>query len=570
MIDSNDSNGIDAYRQRLSQALGTAEYGTPSVEDTSLPPRLGPSGQGDPSDLNDPYSTPDQGDLPQLPSSVPDTVAQGQGPQTDDGSTQVDASPADPQAAPMAGQGSSQGAGPSAAPIGGGGSDYGASTPTLDAYMPTGLAPQAPTAPTAPLAATAPTAPLAARAAQAPTARSAADAPPSAPTIDGKDAAPGVGSANQASAGAAPATPDPAQGGPKNFDPTYNQDLLSTATTHGQIFAAMDPKSQTQYMDWWEKEHGAVNTRYAQLKKELGTRPDPNRDPTQREKFQTLMDFGMSLLKNSGRGQDPVRATGEALEEATGKQQGRQQAQTSAYDAKSAAIESSRQADQKDLGNYGQAVREDALITDAKTRTSIAIAKSMSPPKPGEPMTRLDQNNNQYQWNPAPTKDNPSAGAWDLSRDKQGKPIPAMSDQGPRGGARGGGSAAPHFRVDSDGSINVWNAKKGQFDPAINSATGRAMTAPQKTGDPGKDFQSMYGKVYNKQYDNADEATQIAQAFVDRTYGPNAIENQRDKRSSVTAPGEGPPASMLTEGKAQKFKDGSTWTLVNGVKKKLN
>jgi hypothetical protein len=266
-----------------------------------------------------------------------------------------------------------------------------------------------------------------------------------------------------------------------------------------------------------------------------------------------------------------VRATGEALQDATAKQQGRQQAQTSAYDAKAGAIEQSRQADQKGLGNYGQAVREDALITDAKTRTSIAIAKSMSPPKPGEPTTRLDQNDNQYQWHPAPTKDDPGAGAWDLSRDKQGNPIPAMSNQGPRGGVRGSsGSAVPHTRVDSDGGLTIYNAKTGQFDPAKNSATGQQIRAPQKSGDPGKDFQTMFGKVYNKQYDNADEATQIAQDWVDRLYGPKAIENQRSTRQSVTTNTGAPPIALLKEGKAQKFKDGSTWTLENGAAKKLN
>lgn len=551
MIDSNDSNGIDAYRQRLSQALDTAEYSQDpdrqgaapqSIDAQEQPSMQGAGPQVDDRDQDSPPLTPPSGQGPTI----------GPAPELD---------PASAQSAPMiAGQGAGQGAGPI-----GGGSDYGASTPTLDTYMPSavqGLAPTAPTAPMAPTAPTAATAPLAATAASAPSAPTAGQAP-QAPTIDGARA-PAVGDA----AGQAPAAPakDPAQTGPKGFAPKYDPAMLSAANTHGDIFAAMDPKSQTQYMDWWQKEHGAVDARYAQLKKELGTRPDPERDPTRREKFQTLMDFGMNLLKNSGRGQDPVRATGEALTEATANQRGRQQAQTNTYDAKSASIERSRQADQKDLGNYGQAVREDALITDARTRTSLALAKSMQPPKPGTPMTRLLSNDTQVQWNPAPTRENPQAGSWDLSRDAQGKPLPKMLEQGPRGGlARGSnGSSVPHTRIDSDGTLTIYNAKTGQFDPALNSATHQPIKAPQKTGDPGKDFLSMYGKVYNKQYDNADEANQIAQDYVDRNYGPGAIDRQRNSRAPTTSTGA-PPASMLKEGKAQKFKDGSTWTLRNGV-----
>lgn len=586
MIDGSQDNSLADYRARLAQALGLQPDqsdapsigGGPAVQDTALPPRLGPDHQDEPSDPDDPFSTPAQGQGPQLPTPEVAPLWAGQGPQTDDGGTEVQGGPgpADAQAAPVG----SGGQGPMLVPQGGGGgpSIDGSPTPTLDMAMPNpldrgtpGLAPQAPTAPNAPRA---PLAPTAARAPNAPTA-------PLAPTINGKKGATGPSAEmssdpSQVSPAAAHKNGEKLPDGrpgiqvhPDGFDPDDPSNYKKGAIAKLQkdnpdpkpsdIFDAMKPKTQSTYMDWWEKQHGDIEQRYSAMQQDLGTRPDPQRDPTKKEKFQMLMDFGISLLQHSGRNgpygtNNDVAGVGDALRDATDREQGRKQADTNRFDQQTAMIQGQKQNDLKDLGNYGQAVREDALITNANTRTDIARANAAKPPKtaPARAAERsYDSKGNMVVRDDDQTS--PTFGKWLPAAGPDGKPLGPQNIAGPRGGA---GKGPPARQAELDDLINN---KHVAPDDAINRVYGNGV----KSSDPTKTWNNVYS-VSRRNGSDADEAKTEADNAVNNVHGPDAMANARARSAAAQNPTGGggtPPANTLTKGKVTNYANGQAWTL---------
>lgn len=584
--DNTDSSNLSDYRARLSQALGLPPTqgtidGAPQNGQV-MPPRLGPANQDEPSDPDDPFSTPDQGAGPWIPPQDAAPPPQGEGPATNDGSIQQPGP--DDGAGPQVASLGSGGQGPVAVPQGGGSID-GSPTPTLDMAMPNpldrgtpGLAPQAPTAPTA---ARAPNAPTAARAPNAPTA-------PLAPTINGQ--------AGQAAGPSAEMSSDPSQVSPaaahKNgeklpdgrpgiqvhpdgFDPddpsNYKKGAIAKLQADNpnpkpsDVFDIMKPKTQTTYMDWWEKQHGDIEQRYAQMQQDLGTRPDPQRDPTKKEKFQMLMDFGISLLQHSGRNgpygtNNDVAGVGDALRDATDREQQRKQADTNRFDQQTNMIQANKQADLKDIGNYGNAVREEALIQNAKSRSQldatkeqIEIAKALKPPKPGQPVTRYDAKGNQYEWDPDSTNPNTgNKGVWQPSVTSSGKPLPTMQVTGPRGGSAKGPPAR-------EAEVNDLVSKGMSTSDAIDRVYPGA-----KSSDPTKTWSNIYSTA-RRQGETADDAKDEADRMTASVHGAGALDNARAKSTKTTLPTNSPPASMVPPNKIVTMQDGSKWRNVNGV-----
>lgn len=514
---------------------------------------------------------------------------QGAGPQIpDNGPPQMSPPPPDAvppdegQAAPtIDGQGASQGAGPSidqgpppaaqsslGAPQGGygyapGGIDT-APQSTLDQVMPNpvgagpGTAPNAPTAPEAP---NAPDAPLAPRAKRAPNA-------PNAPTLDGggRAATPidDGGAANVAPAAAhtnGETTPDGKKGidvHPPGFNPAdpsnYKKGAIAAlqASTPdpkpSDVFDAMKPKVQSKYMDWWEQQHGEIDQRYDQLQQQLGQRPDPNRDPTRKEQFQTLMDFGISLLQHSGRnggayGNDGngVAATGDALRTALDNQKQRQQTDTNNYDAQTAKIQAAKQADLKDIGNYGQATREDASINLDMTRQAVAEMSALKAPKTSQPTTRQLSDGTQVDYDPD-TK------TWNPSVDKNGKPIGKVME-----GSTGKGGSLKQSAVVQQ--VNDMVAHGVSYETALNTVY---------HVKPGMDPRKTYQAVYNterKAGAEPDDARQTAQSTTDQLHGVGAIQRAAAHDSQTMIPTNAPPVNTLQAGKVTKYANGQSWTL---------
>jgi hypothetical protein len=441
-------------------------------------------------------------------------------------------------AAPAGGAGPMIAPGPSAQPQGAGPAVEAPSAPDAPMIAPVGQAPQAPNAP---------------QAAQAPQARQAAmarGAPQAtqAPTIDGAPTNPvpaglpfgpgapplSMGGATSPSSGAQPdPTNKPAaahvikgkkteDGKPlvniqppdHDADTDFDKKKLADVHTPADLVDALKPGARTRYMDWWEQQHGDINARYDQMRAELGARPDPNREPTRQEKFTELMNFGLQLMQNARRGADPVAAAGQSVQQAFGAQKAKQQAQTEDYDTKVAGIEGQRQTQLKDLGNYGQAVREDSLIKNQDVQTANAYASMLKPPKTGQPITRVTPDGTQLQYNQ-------DSGAWDVSLTSDGKPVKLDPNTGPRGGQKG----AP--------------ARMQEFNQLINEQhmdPNRALAAVYGTGgykpdDPQKTYNSIY-LAAKRQYEPEEDAKAEAERMTAVVHG----DNWRGKMASRNAP----------------------------------
>jgi hypothetical protein len=576
-VQGDGGDPIAAYRRYLE--ANTGERAAAKLDTTSLPPRMGPPDQDEGRDPDDVFSTPNQGGMPDVPGGPQIApTAQGQGPQTDDGAIAAPGGEAGGAAPPMqagpamapAGQ---QGAGPDIAPVaptasmmpqqgagigGGGGDDV--STPTIDAMAPSSLngpqnelAPDAPQAPQAKKAKRVKDAPNVAQAPQAPQAPTIDGAPPAAGADDGLSSDPGQ--ATPASDHVIPGakTPDgkplinihPPGHDPSDFDP----DKLKDVHTAADLFDALSVAKQSQYMNWWEKQHGDIDDRYNALQADLGQRPDPNRDPTKTEKFTELMNFGLHLLANNKRGSDPIANMGEAALAAQGTQQAKQQAQTSDFDARSAAITKARQADQKDLGTYGQAVREDAINQNTQTRTAIAAANAMKPPKPNQPTTRVLKDGTQVDYDPA-------SGTWNPSVDASGKPLGPMNPQGPRGGASSAGGSK---QVEA---LDALEARGYSTADATNM-----VFHVKPSGDAFHDYVSIMNKntPAGATSEEKAEAAQTAEDAVNHMYGPNALAEARQHRNAVISGPKGAAPPPPPPGKIGVDAQGNRWKNVNGV-----
>jgi hypothetical protein len=429
---------------------------------------------------------------------------------------------AGPSIAPVV-AGPGQGAGPSiaapappaaaqAAPaIGIGGGAPEVSTPTLDRAMPNPLQTEAPEAPDVDQA------PQAKKATKAERARAARQAD-QAPTIAGNTGAPQpqqpssgsdiTGDAGQATpasghvvAGSKTKDGRPMVGvfPPDHSPDDFDQDKLKDAHTTADVFDALSTSKQNSYMKWWEQQHGSIDTRYNSMLADLGQRPDPNRDPTTKEKFTELMQFGLSLLQNARPGQSATAAIGASAQSTLAGQKAIQRQQTSDYDARVAAIQNQRNKEQADIGNAGNAVREDAMIQAANVRT----ANALKPPRPAPTRTAertFDKQGNMSVRDDDPTS--PTFGKWMPALGPDGKPLGPQNVTGPRGGST---AKSPARMAEMDDLI-----KRGvDANEALNRVYGNGAT---KQLDPQKTYSSIYQKARGlgeTQEDAAGEAEQV-------------------------------------------------------------
>lgn len=489
-----------------------------------------------------------QGEGPWVPPTGETPPDIGAGPDTDPdvGGPAPQAGPAGPQAAPQA----APQTGDIAPPAGGGGQSM---TPSLDSVMPNPL--QQGEAPQADIAARAPKATKAAKAQGAKNAPQAAQAP----SIDGQVAgAPDLGDASKMT----PASGHVIKGaktkdgkpmvqvipdGIKDSDFGKGAVKLEDVHTPEHLIDSLTVPKQNIFMDWWEQQHGAINDRYDSLRADLGQRPDPNRDPTRKEKFVALMHFGLHLMQNAKRGNDPMAAVGQSAEEALAGQKQHQVAQTEDYDSRVAGIEGQRQTQLKNIGNYGQAVREDALIQNANVRTEIARLNAGKAPKTGQPTTRILSDGTQVDYDP-------DSKSWNPSVDKNGKPIGKMPLQGPRGGMGRGESATVQ-------NIKALEARNYSTADAVNMVLHH-----KPTGDPQKDYVSILNKNTPPGASAAEieNARATAEETINHIYGEGALDNARARRDTTIRGPATPPPVPPPPGKIGKDAQGNRWKNVNG------
>jgi len=534
------SDPIAAYRAYLEQNTGYRAGTGPSLDDTPMP-----SAQG------------------QGPSIAPVTPQAPPNPQS-----------AAPQSAPIA-------------PVMGGGTAYGAPgtaaspSPTIDSILPNpvgGDAEQAPQADQAPQARKAKKDDKAKGAKQADQAPIIAPVRGQAPAQAGSSQPPNPSQpvGNPASLSAQPTmagnsggqiSADPSQMTPASGhvipgaktddgrpmitvkppgidDSDFGKGNTKLADIHDghDLIDSLPKAKQSAYMDWWEQQHGSINQRYDAMLQDLGQRPDPNRQPTRKEMFGELMNFGLNLMRNARRGGDNVAAVGQSAQEAMQGQQAKQQQQTADYDNQKASIEAQRQNQLKDIGNYGNAVREDALITNANTRTTLEAIKALKPPKTGQPTTRILNDGTQVEFDPD-TK------SWNPSVDRSGNPIGKMPQQGPRGGAGKG----PARMLEYNDLVKNQHVEPNQALALVYGSGG------VKQADPVKTYNGIYAKA-RTMGETPEDAKAEAENMTSVLHG----NNWRQAQALAHAPAIGGPPRVTSQADYDKLPKGAKYLSPDG------
>lgn len=329
---------------------------------------------------------------------------------------------------------------------------------------------------------------------------------------------------------------DSAPGAPKlSFTPKVEK-----AKTVGEVIDAAKPKSLNNYMDWWEAQHGAIDDKWNHVQEQIGAKPDPNRLMSRKEKFAALMDFGINLIKASqGRGEDTVGTFATAVgATAEGETMKRKQEEHD-WEGKNAAVQKGRLEEQKSIGNYGDALKGQASIDMNRGRQTAEEAKLAR--EQGAAPDTLSTDQGVHQWNPITKKFEPTLGV-------DGKPLTNLKVGG-RGGQHDSRTAK-----EKDYEFLVAHGK----DPA----SAELIAFAERTGDPRKDYLTVFNRALTTSFGDEKKAKQIAEEAIKYAY-PDGTDIQDDSppmrpRAPSVQP---PPVNLLKPGQVTKFKNGQKWTL---------
>lgn len=359
---------------------------------------------------------------------------------------------------------------------------------------------------------------------------------PADPTNLGAAPQPGAPAAAQAPPAKIPVMPD-------GFQPKFDEAKLKDAKTVPQLVDAMHPKSRTEFMDWWEQQYGSINKHFDQLHAQLGTRPDPDRPLTKKDKWSALMEFGLNLIKSS---QSPAQGGQDNLGGAVAVAAGNTVAGTEqkrnlerdTFDAKTRQVEQDRAGALKNLGTYGEALKgQSAIDTDAARKTMYERTR---PTNLGQPVG-TDQG----------LIERDPQGQWRQIKDDQGHPYTNLK-VGSHGGVERDTRASEEKKFDHLTSLGI------PKDLAMRIAY------HQVSGNPVKDYKDVFNTALRANFGNDKKAKQVADSFVSLTYGEDAVADAQRPKIAEDAPptAQGaPPLTALKPGQITTFKNGTRWRI---------
>jgi hypothetical protein len=292
--------------------------------------------------------------------------------------------------------------------------------------------------------------------------------------------------------------------GPPGFKPEFDEEKLKTAKTAADLFQAMRKESATDYMGWWEKQYGDIDSKYQQVLKELGDRPDPKRRLDKREQFEFLMEFGLNMLRNSSTGdpRDGENAAARSIYDTARSKQGQRQEEVERYDALSAQAKKSRAADLESIGNRGEAMSKQAGIN----RDLAGTAKDLAPPKEAgrnkQIITGIDDT------------------VYTLGDENNAEPVmgidgkPIKGRVGGRNGTAGSGTdTRPSQQKQYEHLLTLGIPKEAAVRIAYR----------QNSGDPIKDYKDIYRTTMTATVGDEAAARRAADAYVGFVYGDEAV-----------------------------------------------
>lgn len=246
----------------------------------------------------------------------------------------------------------------------------------------------------------------------------------------------------QPAAAAAPGAP-PAQKkptiptAPPDFDmeKAVDPEKVKGVKTAGDLVSAMHPAYANKYMDWWEKQYGAISAKYDAIHQELGKRPNPDRNPTRKEKFQMLMEFGLHLMANSRKGVEAGVGSSAAIQETLADQKGRQDKDTAEFDARNQLATGNEQVERKEIGTQGSAMKAQSDIEQNQAQVVGEERRAKAAERSADAAEKPKYENRQ-------TYTDKHGQAWVQGMDGEYTKVPGMI--GMPGGAKGAaGGAGP-------------------------------------------------------------------------------------------------------------------------------
>jgi hypothetical protein len=353
--------------------------------------------------------------------------------------------------------------------------------------------------------------------------------------------------------------------------PEYDPKKLAKAQTTLDLLNAMKPKSRTDYMDWWEKQHGDIDDKYDNLKTQLGARPSDDEPQTKKEKFAALLEFGLHLMKASSPASTNQGAvlTSTLSDEHDAMDKAHADSIASAqktYDTSADAIESQRAEEQKGIGTPAQAMAAQAkqnLDDSTETKNTAQAYKAIN-----------DTQTTKASSLGAPTYAvGPGGVIHAIVRDADGhahaEPVTGI-DGKPFAGKILGREAGSG--IDKDQSTSAIRNQKYLTDVlGVDPNTAMQVAFKQKTGNPNQDHASVYRAVLQTTMGDDEKAKRVADQYILDNYGAGAI--TRANAPAISPQGaDAPPASALNglqPGMKRDFGAKGVWTIGIDGKPKL-
>jgi hypothetical protein len=388
-------------------------------------------------------------------------------------------------------------------------------------------------------------------------------APPAAAASPSQPAAPGLGQP--------PAAADAIGKGAGNtkgeiatptVTPEYDTKKLAKAQTTLDLLNAMKPASRTDYMDWWQKQHGDIDQKYDQLKQSIGARPSEDEPQTQKEKFAALLEFGLHLMKASSapstnQGQPLANTLSDSVEKYQAIPGQNLAAAQKDYDTQANAIETARGKAQAGIGTAESAMKGQQTSDKdyaAETKDNAAAFKDLS--------TATTEKASAM--GPATYAVGPGGVVHALTRDADGTShaVPVTGIDGkPFAGKVLGRSTGSGIDKGGQDPAAVRTYKYATQVMGIDKNAAAPILGVKPSGNPTKDHAAVYKQVLQSTMGDDEKAKRVADQYTLDNYGAGAI--PRANQAPIQAPGTPPAAALqgLSPGKVRDFGANGKWTL---------
>jgi hypothetical protein len=340
--------------------------------------------------------------------------------------------------------------------------------------------------------------------------------------------------------------------------PEYDPKKLAKAQTTLDLLNAMKPQSRTDYMDWWQKQHGDIDEKYDNMKSQMGARPSDDEPQTKKEKFAALLEFGLHLMKASApatTNQGAVLAG--VMSDQHDANQGQIADKQKAYDTQAQGIETARAKEQAGIGTpaAAMAAQEKRNLDETTETKNVAGAfKDIA----GATATKSAG------MGAATYAVGPGGVIHTLVRDEDGhahaEPVTGI-DGKPFQGRVLGKEAGSGIDKSNQDPAAVRTHKYLTNVLGMDQDTAAKIAFKPKTGSVNADHAAIYKSVMQATMGDDEKAKRVADQYILDQYGAGAVTKAN---APIVQPGNKPPPQALQglkPGMVRDFGAQGKWTI---------